>query len=119
MYNSTIILISVDKSVYTENEARDLATRVLSAIKHCHDKNVVHRDLKPENLLMSSDSNDTEVKLADFGFAAVLEDEGNPNLTECVGTPDYMAPEILSGQPYGKPVDLWAFGVILFILLAG
>lgn len=106
----------VAKRHYTEREARDLVRIVLSALKYCHDKNVVHRDIKPENLLMAHKTDDADVKLVDFGFAAVAN---GFNLTEPCGTPAYVAPEILEGRPYGKPVDMWSFGVLLYILLCG
>lgn len=106
----------VKKTFYTEKEARDLVFILLKAIKYLHDKNIVHRDLKPENLLLSSKDDDHTVKLADFGFA--VKCDGANILTQC-GTPGYIAPEILRKRPYGKTVDMWSFGVILFILLGG
>ncbi len=104
------------KTCYSEREARDACSTILGSIKHCHDHNVVHRDLKPENLVMSSDDNDSDIKLIDFGFAARCT---NLSLTGHLGTPMYMAPEIWNKELYGKPVDMWAFGVITFILLGG
>ncbi len=77
---------------------------------------IVCRDLKPENLLLTSESDDADIKIVDFGFAVVAD---GVNITEAVGTPSYIAPEILKGEAYGKPVDMWAFGVILYILLGG
>jgi serine/threonine protein kinase len=106
----------VKKTFYNEKEARDLVCIVLSAIKYLHDKNIVHRDLKPENLLLTSKLDDANIKIADFGFATKVE---GLSLTTQLGTPGYIAPEILSKKPYGKPVDLWSFGVILYILLGG
>lgn len=106
----------VQKTVYSENDARDLVVVLLRAIKYCHDLNIVHRDLKPENLLLTSKSEDADVKIADFGFA--VEAEGC-TLTDACGTPAYIAPEILLAKPYGKPCDMWSFGVILFVLLGG
>lgn len=106
----------VKKTVYTELEARELVVVLLRAIKFCHDRHVVHRDLKPENLLLTSEKDDADIKIVDFGFAAIAEKN---TITEAVGTPSYIAPEILNGEPYGKPVDMWAFGVILYILLGG
>jgi len=106
----------VAKTVYNEKEARDLVELLLLTLKDLHDKNIVHRDLKPENLLLKSKDKDTGVKLADFGFA--VECNGD-NITSQCGTPGYIAPEILQKIPYGKSVDMWSFGVILFILLGG
>lgn len=108
----------VEKTFYSEKEARDLVKILLGAIKYCHDKDVVHRDLKPENLLLMSADDDASIKLADFGFAKTVTKDDAGLVTTC-GTPGYVAPEILEGAPYGKPVDVWSIGVITYILLAG
>jgi calcium/calmodulin-dependent protein kinase I len=89
----------VKKLQYSEGEARDLITPIITAIKHLHDNNIVHRDLKPENLLMSSLTDDTSVKIADFGFAKIAN--GFSLGTQC-GSPGYVAPEILTKNKYGK-----------------
>lgn len=104
------------KEVYSEKDARDLVFILLNALKHMHDLDIVHRDLKPENLLLTCDSNDADVKIADFGFAAYAP---TPILTETCGTPAYVAPEVLSAVPYGKAADMWSLGVITYILLGG
>jgi len=106
----------VKKTVYNEKEARDVVKILVSAIKYCHDRDVVHRDLKPENLLLTSREDDASLKIADFGFAVRV----NSNLlsTQC-GTPGYIAPEILENKPYGKAVDMWSIGVITYIILGG
>jgi len=106
----------VKKVSYNEKEARDTVFLVISAIKYCHDRNVVHRDLKPENLLLKTKTDDFDIKIADFGFAIQTKDSGLQ--TQC-GTPNYIAPEILEKKPYGKPVDMWSIGVITYILLGG
>ncbi|GLE08443.1 hypothetical protein PINS_up019626 [Pythium insidiosum] len=108
----------VEKSYYSEREARDLVKLLLESIKYCHDANVVHRDLKPENLLLTSKDDDASIKLADFGFAKKIEFDTAGLATAC-GTPGYVAPEILEGQQYGKAVDIWSIGVITYILLCG
>lgn len=106
---------------YSEKEASHVMRQALSGLKHMHDKNLVHRDLKPENLLLSSKSPDATIKLADFGFSR--ESKTLTDCTEMVGTPEYMAPEIVilreRNGGYGKPVDIWAMGVVLYILLSG
>jgi len=84
---------------------------------HIHKRGIVHRDLKPENLLLCSQDNDHEVKIADFGFAKRVT-ELTKNETAC-GTPGYVAPEILRGDAYGCEVDIWSMGVICYVLLAG
>ncbi|KAJ0399737.1 hypothetical protein P43SY_009318 [Pythium insidiosum] len=107
----------VEKSFYSEKEARDLVKVLLETIKYCHDRKVVHRDLKPENLLLASKDDDANIKLADFGFAKKMS-EDNGLGTTC-GTPGYVAPEILANVPYGAAVDIWSIGVITYILLCG
>ncbi|CAI5740362.1 unnamed protein product [Peronospora destructor] len=108
----------VEKTFYTEKEARDLVKILIQAIQYCHAQNVVHRDLKPENLLLMSADDDASIKLADFGFAKTVTKNESELVTTC-GTPGYVAPEILEGASYGKPVDIWSIGVITYILLAG
>lgn len=104
------------KEHYSEKEARDTVYVFLSALKHMHDKNIVHRDLKPENLLMANEKDDADIKIADFGLS-IEDNEGK--LSEVCGSPSYMAPELMRGMSYGKPVDMWALGVITYILLGG
>jgi len=108
----------VEKEFYTEKEARDLVRLLLDAILYIHNKGVVHRDLKPENLLLTSRSDDANIKIADFGFAkrVNLAEQG---LSTACGTPGYVAPEILEARPYGKGVDIWSVGIITYILLCG
>lgn len=107
----------VQKSYYNEKEARDTCEILLQAINYCHSKKVAHRDLKPENLLLTSQSDDSDIKLADFGFAKRVK-APNTLTTQC-GTPGYVAAEILEGKPYDTQADMWSIGVIAFILLGG
>ena len=107
----------VAKAYYNEKEARDTCRIVLDAVGYCHKNHVAHRDLKPENLLLLSESDDSAVKIADFGFAKKVY-EKNSLTTQC-GTPGYVAPEILEGTPYDERADMWSVGVILYILLGG
>jgi serine/threonine protein kinase len=86
------------KVSYNENEARELFLVILRAVKYLHDRSIVHRDIKPENLLMVNDSDDAQVKLADFGFAKYAS---GLTLTTRIGSPFYMAPEIISYKNYG------------------
>jgi serine/threonine protein kinase len=106
----------VKKTFYTEKEARDLVKILLSALQYLHHLSIVHRDLKPENLLLKSQDNDHDIKLADFGFAK--QTSARSLDTQC-GTPGYVAPEILKGNKYGYEVDMWSCGVIVYILLGG
>ena len=97
----------VSKAHYTEKEARDLIKSLLETLNYMHTVGVVHRDLKPENLLLCSESDDSDIKIADFGFAKRIS-ELLPKETAC-GTPGYVAPEILRGDRYGAEVDIWRF----------
>jgi calcium/calmodulin-dependent protein kinase I len=107
----------VQKTFYNEKEARDVCKILFEALNYCHQHRIAHRDLKPENLLLTSHSNDREIKIADFGFAKRVSSE-QCLLTQC-GTPGYVAPEILHGVPYGTKADMWSLGVITYILLGG
>jgi len=107
----------VQKSYYNEKEARDTCRIVFSAIHYCHKKNVAHRDLKPENLLLTSENDDSDIKIADFGFAKRVTQP--KSLTTQCGTPGYVAAEILEGKPYDTQADMWSIGVIVYILLGG
>eukprot|EP01038_Epipyxis_sp_PR26KG_P006844 gene6844-9369_t len=107
----------LEKEIYNENDARDVAVQILKAIKYCHDQDLIHRDVKPENLLLSSKKNDVDLKLVDFGFC--IPATSSLVQTSFVGTPGYVAPEIIEKKTYGKAVDLWSFGIILFMLLGG
>ena len=106
----------IKKERYSEVEARSICYEILIGIKHCHDRNIVHRDLKPDNLMMASPDDDSAIKIVDFGFA--VESHGM-DLSGTYGTPNYMAPEIWNQEPHGKPVDMFSFGVIVYILLCG
>ncbi|KAG7282258.1 hypothetical protein CRUP_038426, partial [Coryphaenoides rupestris] len=92
--------------------------QILEAVLHCHQMGVVHRDLKPENLLLASKCKNAAVKLADFGLAIEVQGEQQAWFG-FAGTPGYLSPEVLRKEAYGKPVDIWACGVILYILLVG
>ncbi|XP_055732514.1 serine/threonine-protein kinase DCLK3-like [Salvelinus fontinalis] len=101
---------------FPEKEAGLMVCDVSEALRYIHSKTIVHRDLKPENLLVEFSSDGvSRLKLGDFGLAMVVTE---PIFTVC-GTPTYVAPEILSETGYGLPVDLWALGVILYVLLCG
>jgi len=102
---------------YDEKEARDLSKILLNTIKYLHTSGIVHRDLKPENLLLCSDENDAELKLCDFGLAKRIIDLSDSEPT--LGTPAYIAPEILRGDKYGPEVDIWSTGIIIYFLIAG
>jgi len=105
----------VEKGRLMEDEARHFFQQIISGVEYCHRHMVVHRDLKPENILLDSKMN---VKTADFGLSNVMHD-GHFLKTSC-GSPNYAAPEVISGKMYAGPeVDVWSCGVILYALLCG
>lgn len=108
----------VAREFYSEADASHCIQQILEAVRHCHENNIVHRDLKPENLLLASKTKGAAVKLADFGLAIEVNGE-QTQWYGFAGTPGYLSPEVLKKEPYGKPVDIWACGVILYILLVG
>ncbi|XP_029933110.1 calcium/calmodulin-dependent protein kinase (CaM kinase) II gamma 1 isoform X5 [Myripristis murdjan] len=108
----------VAREYYSEADASQCISQILESVNHIHQHDIVHRDLKPENLLLASKMKGAAVKLADFGLA--IEVQGDQQAWfGFAGTPGYLSPEVLRKDPYGKPVDIWACGVILYILLVG
>ncbi|XP_076855631.1 calcium/calmodulin-dependent protein kinase (CaM kinase) II gamma 1 isoform X2 [Brachyhypopomus gauderio] len=108
----------VAREYYSEADASQCICQILESVNHIHQHDIVHRDLKPENLLLASKMKGAAVKLADFGLA--IEVQGDQQAWfGFAGTPGYLSPEVLRKDPYGKPVDIWACGVILYILLVG
>ncbi|KAM0748218.1 Pkinase-domain-containing protein [Meredithblackwellia eburnea MCA 4105] len=98
-----------------ENDARRFFQQIMGALEYCHSHNIVHRDLKPENLLLDEHLN---VKIADFGLSNIMRD-GDFLKTSC-GSPNYAAPEVISGKLYAGPeIDIWSCGVILYVMLCG
>ncbi|XP_062319650.1 calcium/calmodulin-dependent protein kinase type II subunit delta isoform X10 [Osmerus eperlanus] len=108
----------VAREYYSEADASQCINQILESVHHIHQHDIVHRDLKPENLLLASKLKGAAVKLADFGLAIEVQGEQQAWFG-FAGTPGYLSPEVLRKDPYGKPVDIWACGVILYILLVG
>ena len=105
---------------FTERDAANLVWQILLAVHYIHEAGLIHRDLKMENIMVEMTSNgdgssNIVCKVTDFGFACVIEPGSNLSLT--VGTPLYMAPEIVKGQEYGQKVDIWSLGVIVYVML--
>ena len=107
------------KGNYYESDAASLILATLSAVAYLHDHGIVHRDLKPENLLFRTPEDNADLLIADFGLSRIMDDEHFHVLTTTCGTPGYMAPEIFKKAGHGKPVDVWAIGVITYFLLCG
>ncbi|XP_040035010.2 calcium/calmodulin-dependent protein kinase type II subunit gamma isoform X23 [Gasterosteus aculeatus] len=108
----------VAREYYSEADASHCINQILESVSHIHQHDIVHRDLKPENLLLASKMKGAAVKLADFGLAIEVQADQQAWFG-FAGTPGYLSPEVLRKDPYGKPVDIWACGVILYILLVG
>ncbi|EFA78100.1 putative protein serine/threonine kinase [Heterostelium album PN500] len=100
---------------YTEQSAREIIKQIIHAVAFLHKNNIVHRDLKPENILFNGKSEFATLKIIDFGLASYYK----APLADICGTPDFQAPEMIKRQGYSYPVDIWATGVILYILLCG
>uniref|UniRef100_A0A8D2JGI8 CaM kinase-like vesicle-associated protein n=1 Tax=Varanus komodoensis TaxID=61221 RepID=A0A8D2JGI8_VARKO len=105
----------LDQGYYTEKDASNVIRQVLEALAYLHNLHIVHRNLKLENLMYYNQNNRSKVVLRDF-YLSRFE---NGAITEPCGTPEYLAPEVVARQRYGRPVDCWAVGVIMFILLSG
>ncbi|GFP84769.1 calcium-dependent protein kinase 29 [Phtheirospermum japonicum] len=101
---------------FSEPEARVVFGQLMRVVMFCHDNGVVHRDLKPENILLATKSSSSPIKLADFGLATYIRP--GQSLHGTVGSPFYIAPEVLTGG-YDQAADVWSAGVILYILLSG
>ncbi|XP_056151608.1 ribosomal protein S6 kinase alpha-5 isoform X4 [Lampris incognitus] len=106
------------KQHFSETEASRIMRKLVSAVSHMHDVGVVHRDLKPENLLFTDESENSEIKIIDFGFAHLKPPDNQLLKTPCF-TLQYAAPEILKYDGYDESCDLWSLGVILYTMLSG
>mmetsp|Transcript_84007 Transcript_84007/g.125922 ORF Transcript_84007/g.125922 Transcript_84007/m.125922 type:complete len:360 (-) Transcript_84007:97-1176(-) len=104
----------VKKTLFSEAHAASMLYSMLDSVAYLHDKDIVHRDLKPENFLFHDDN----VQLIDFGLATTHDEEYDAPLNRVVGTPFYMAPEVLK-KSYTKACDIWSMGVMAYILLVG
>jgi len=104
----------VNKGSYEEQDAKSIIQQLLLGVEYMHKNGVVHRDLKPENLLCMDESH---IKIADFGMSKDIENMGDLKTT--VGTPSYIAPEVLVGGPYDSECDMWSIGVLSYVLLCG
>jgi calcium-dependent protein kinase len=106
-----------DTGCFPESEAAILMNQVLSSVNYCHKNNFVHRDLKPENILLEQNKALHEIKLIDFGFAVPCDE--HHTMREQKGTAAYMSPQAMLEEPYGQKTDVWAVGVVAYIVLAG
>jgi len=106
----------IARGKFSERDAAVLLKQLLSCVSYCHNHNIVHRDLKPENVLLEASKEFDQIKVIDFGTAQVFDPK--KELREQIGTPYYIAPEVLN-RHYGKECDVWSTGVIAYILMSG
>jgi calcium/calmodulin-dependent protein kinase I len=113
-----------EKETFPDKEARRISRTLLEAIGFCHRKHVAHRDIKPENILLVSPTDDTSIKLADFGCARYLlakdDDDNMVRMTTLCGSPQYVAPELYTNDDgYDERCDLWSAGIVIYVILGG
>lgn len=108
-----------NKGSFYESDAANIIYSITSGVAYLHSHGIVHRDLKPENLLFQTPDEDSDLLIADFGLSRIIDEERFRMLMTTCGTPAYMAPEIFQKSGHGKPVDVWAIGVIAYFLLCG
>uniref|UniRef100_A0A7N9AL25 Serine/threonine-protein kinase n=1 Tax=Mastacembelus armatus TaxID=205130 RepID=A0A7N9AL25_9TELE len=111
------MILSSEKGRLPERLTKFFITQILAALRHLHFKNIVHCDLKPENVLLASADPFPQVKLCDFGFARIIGEKSFRR--SVVGTPAYLAPEVLLNQGYNRSLDMWSVGVIMYVSLSG
>ena len=109
---------SDDWPCFAEGDAARVIHQILSALSYMHDRNIVHRDIKPENILLESPNDESSIKIIDFGLSLTHNNKMERPMTSLVGTPYYIAPEVLQ-KKYNKACDMWSVGVVAYILLCG
>lgn len=109
------------KMFYPEHEAKVLSRNLLEAVAFIHSKGIMHRDLKPENILLASKLSNTDIKISDLGLARISKDYPNrlPRSRSICGSDFYLAPEIIKQEEYGREIDIWSTGVVVFVVLSG
>lgn len=109
------------KKFYSEADTKLLIKNLLEAVAYIHSKGIMHRDLKPENILLVSKVSNTDIKVSDFGLAKLSKDYPRrlPRSTSICGSDFYLAPEVIKQEEYGREIDVWACGVITFVVLFG
>lgn len=111
--------IIADQGHLSEQRASQVMRDIINGVDYLHDMGIVHCDIKPENILCKSRQWPFQVKLCDFGLANFYDRNDNRAMTAMIGTPGYVAPEVIKREPYGPPIDMWACGVVLYVMLSG
>ncbi|XP_042332146.1 serine/threonine-protein kinase 17A isoform X2 [Sceloporus undulatus] len=109
--------IAEREDAFKEKDVRRLMRQILEGVSFLHQNNVVHLDLKPQNILLSSESPLGDIRIVDFGLSRVMRN--SEELREIMGTPEYVAPEILSYDPISTATDMWSIGVLAYVMLTG
>eukprot|EP00163_Fabomonas_tropica_P009422 TRINITY_DN1922_c0_g1_i14.p3 TRINITY_DN1922_c0_g1~~TRINITY_DN1922_c0_g1_i14.p3 ORF type:complete len:405 (+),score=85.54 TRINITY_DN1922_c0_g1_i14:3143-4357(+) len=103
----------------SEKECCGIMKQLVNALQYLHQRGVIHRDIKPQNILLTSKDKDSPVKITDFGLSALVTPDKADLLKTAVGSPHFMAPEIMVSETYGGGVDVWSIGVVMYFLLSG
>lgn len=112
--------IVADQGHLSEQRASQVMREIIAGVDYLHNIGIVHCDIKPENILCKSKQWPLQVKLCDFGLANFYDKyNDNSTMTAMIGTPGYVAPEVINREPYGPPIDMWACGVVLYVMLSG
>ncbi|OQV13490.1 Serine/threonine-protein kinase dkf-2 [Hypsibius exemplaris] len=111
------LILSSERGRLTERITKFLIFQILGALRYLHSKKIAHCDLKPENVLLASDSDFPQTKLCDFGFAKIIGEKSFRR--SVVGTPAYLAPEVIRNKRYNRSLDMWSVGVIIYVSLSG
>ncbi|CDF37384.1 Calcium-dependent protein kinase [Chondrus crispus] len=119
MQGGELFDIIADQGHLSEQRASQIIRQIIKGVEYLHDVGVVHCDIKPENILCKSKTWPLQVKLCDFGLANFYDKYSTSSMTAMIGTPGYVAPEVVQRKPYGPPVDMWACGVVLYVMLSG
>jgi len=106
-------ILAQPNKIFSEKQAAEYMKQIISALNHCHANGVIHRDIKPENIMLTKANN---VRLIDFGLSKICH--GTFFNTQVMGTPYYMAPEMLD-KSYNEKADMWSVGVLLYTLVSG
>lgn len=119
MQGGELFDIIADQGHLSEKRASQVVREIIKGVAYLHEVGVVHCDIKPENILCKSQEWPLQVKLCDFGLANFYDKYNTSTMTAMIGTPGYVAPEVIRREPYGPPVDMWACGVVLYVMLSG